>query len=119
MPRPLSIIAFTKRERHAVIREVAETIQDSGGWILGHQTFSNKAIAISFEIRASGLSDFLDRLAGLGVSVSKSTAARVRERIRGIGTAEIGSSSQVPGNIQITFFHDEPDLRLEAPRIPG
>ena len=111
MPGLLSIIGFTKRERHAVIQDVAETIQAAGGWVLAHHRYSNKAIVIRFELRTGAFPGLLQGLEALEVQVSSESAARIRDGVHSTSQEARDPEEGVPGSLRITFF---PTIRICA-----
>jgi hypothetical protein len=102
----LRIEGVTKQPRHEVIARMSEAIRANGGDILDSRFFSNTAFFVSIEIdsrRVAGLEDDLKRA---GVSVSPATGA-------------IASEGRIACHVTVMFVHNDPDLRIEVPAIPG
>ena len=92
-------------------------ITDSGGWILDVKMFSNVSLCFRFEIPAVRLERLRDGLAKTGLRLSKASIDALTSLSR--GPAEEIQSVDIAGSLQITFVHNEPDLRVEVPPIPG
>lgn len=94
-------------------------VTDSGGWILDHHLFSNIAISLTFEIASACVGRLLDELRATGLELTselRSHLAAPADGMRGTGVSDDGD---ITGYLQITFVHDEPDLRRDVPAIPG
>ena len=113
MSRVLRINGTTKSNRNEVISRARNAITGSGGWILDAKLFSNVSINLSFEIPASRIESLRDALALIDLHLSTSSFESF-EQCRANET-----SGDVAGSLQITFIHNEPDLRIEVPAIPG
>lgn len=107
----LQINATTTAERRAATDAVKNAVIHAGGWITGYTQFSNVSICLNFEIESRLVAPLSEALTLSGVTLSASSLSSLREAASG------GSERELPGTIQITFVHNEPDLRLPAP--PG
>lgn len=83
----------------------------AGAWILNHHSFSNLSISISFAIEPARLPRLIAELDSAGISLMASSRARASE------VAAIPGELQA--SLQITFFHNQPDLRDHIPAVPG
>lgn len=119
MQRRLFINGVTSLERHSVIVAVASIIGKADGAILDHHQFSNKAISIDFEMASRGLAELPGQLEGAGLRLADESLAAIKQAILENQSRLEGAPVEVAGSIQITFFHHEPDLRLEVPAVPG
>ncbi len=88
-----------------------QALAAAGAWILDHHTFSNLSLSISFEIRPAALPRLMADLDAAGISLTRSSRAQPAEPDPETGLA--------PASLQITFIHDEPDLRDIVPAVPG
>lgn len=96
-----------------MIARARSAITDSGGWILDAKLFSNVSINLSFEIPASRIDSLLDALESIELHLSPSSLESLAQH------RSDQTSGDIAGSLQITFIHDEPDLRIEVPAIPG
>lgn len=112
--KPFKIIGLTRTERHLVIAQVMDAIQGCGGWIMDFNIFSNISICLNVEIGVDRIEALCLELEKIGIKLNRSGAAGDS------ALSEIASPDRpVTGTIQITFIHQEPDLRVEVPPIPG
>jgi len=119
MTARLFIQAVTRRPRIEMTALAERAVTDSGGWILDHHLFSNIAISLTFEIATASLARLLDELCATGLELTSDShrhIAALADGSRGTGVTDDGG---ITGYLQITFVHDEPDLRRDVPAIPG
>lgn len=114
MQKFLRLNATTKAERHSVIESVKDAIASSGGWILDFKQFSNLSAFISFELPQKNLVAFQDEASKIGLRLNESSLLAI-SKLAGQPTAP----AELQTTLQITFIHDEPDLRIPVPMIPG
>lgn len=114
-PRPLTLAAITRRERHQAVGAVIDAIMDAGGWLVDSAQFSNLAMALRFVLPADGLAGWAAALAAAGVRLDEDSRARLAAHAAGAGAPE----AEVPAALNLTFLHDEPDLRQAVPAVPG
>jgi len=112
---PLQLAAVTSHSRHALVSQLTEVLNNLGSVLDSHQ-FSNLALAIHFEISAQRVSHLRPSLLALPMSFSDSS-------ITALETIERAQASELPadilGSINITFAHNEPDLLMHIPAVPG
>jgi hypothetical protein len=108
----LRINGTTRSNRDEVIARARTAITDSGGWILDAKLFSNVSINLRFEIPASRIQSLLDALELIELHLSTSSVESIAHR-------SDEPSGDIAGSLQITFIHNEPDLRIQVPAIPG
>ena len=96
-----------------MISRARSAITDSGGWILDAKLFSNVSINLSFEIPASRIGSLRDALESIELHLSTSSLESIARRHAD------QQSGDIAGSLQITFIHNDPDLRIEVPAIPG
>ena len=110
-PRPISFQATTRQDRHQVIELVQKAISAARGWVEDSQFYSNKMTTIRFGISAGKCSEFCQTLTESGLMV---------EMPNGFEPADANDlDSELVGTIQLTFIHDQPDLRQTIPAVPG
>ncbi len=110
--RLLQLQGTTRAERHAVTSQASDAVITCRGYILDYRQFSNMAVCFTIEIPPARLADLRSRLAALEVDLQPPTAEEQ-------AVAESPSTEDVPASLRITFIHNEPDLRIEIPAIPG
>lgn len=97
---------------------VREALLKSGGDILDVHFFSNISLCLNFELPQRRIRQLQSSLEEINLKLSAETL----DSLASYQTPENddgGALSSVPGTLQITFIHNEPDLRLEVPAIPG
>lgn len=119
----LRLNAVTRDERIRMTGVAREAITSADGWITDFHLFSNVSICINFEIPAARVGRLRDALAATRLRLSEESAAALAEfdadSARGASAEPTAAEEEVSGTLQITFVHDEPDLRREVPHIPG
>jgi hypothetical protein len=108
----LRINGTTRSNRDEVIARARSAITESGGWILDAKLFSNVSINLSFEIPANRMGSLIDALALMDLHITASS-------LNSIAQHSADKQSDIAGSLHITFIHDEPDLRIQVPAIPG
>lgn len=111
----LPISGMTTADRHQVPSDVTRAISATGGWVADHTQFSNIAITIQFSLPSRGLDEFRKRIAEAGIRLNKDSLAKLQAMAArpSPGPKDVGVS------LNITFIHNEPDLRKEIPPVPG
>lgn len=109
------ISGVTKADRHQVTADVNNAISAAGGWVVNHTLFSNIAITIQFSLPSRRLDEFLDRVIAASVKLDDDSIAR----IRAMDEKPSPKPADVTASLNITFMHNEPDLRRENPAVPG
>ena len=99
-----------------MISSLDEALGKAGGWILDYKMFSNKTIVIVFEINRSDLPTLYRELKDTGLKLTQTSEADFQELI---SLAQERGLSMVTGTLQINFIHNDPDLRIEVPAVPG
>jgi hypothetical protein len=103
----LRINGTTRVDRHEMISQLRDCLTQHNGWIVDFQMFSNLSICINFEISSASVEAFRQ---SLNLLDAKFTADQAPATI---------TASEIRGTLQMTFTHDQPDLRIEVPAIPG
>ncbi|HST22215.1 MAG TPA: hypothetical protein VLR90_13915 [Blastocatellia bacterium] len=109
----LRINASTRSDRNLIIARAKEAILQSGGWVLDFKLFSNISICINFEIVTANIEELRAALNQLDLRLSKQS----HEALESFKDEQ--KEGDIKGALQITFIHDEPDLRRDVPAIPG
>lgn len=119
MTERLFIQAITRQPRIEVTALAERAITDSGGWILDHHLFSNLAISLTFEIAAANVARLCDGLCATGLELTSESGAQLTALADGTRGSDATDKGDITGYLQITFVHDEPDLRRDVPAIAG
>jgi hypothetical protein len=120
VPTFLRLNGITICNRHEMISRAKEAILKGGGFITDFHMFSNLSICLNFELPARKIDSFYAALKATGLGLteeSQELLAEYSKRLEQLG--EEAGASEVAGTLEITFIHDEPDLRIEVPPIPG
>lgn len=106
----IRIETSTKHDRHQMITAVEQAVAESGGGIIDFKMFSNMAITLHIEIDSDKLPELLkDLLATELVIDQKSQQVMLNMPPR----------QEVTVWLYITFIHNDRDLRIEVPAVPG
>lgn len=105
----------THENRHQVSADINDAVVAAGGWITDHTFFSNIATTFRAVLAPSGLAAFRDRIAAIGVHLD----AESTEKLAALIENQRGLPEEIPASLNVTFIHDEPDLRREVPAVPG
>lgn len=116
----LRVNAATRADRHRTIPALRDAVSDSGGWITDFHLFSNTSICINFEIPLRHAARLRDALGRLDLRLTAESENELKSF--GLLAERAGGprgDEEVTGTLQVTFVHDDPDLRIEVPPIPG
>jgi hypothetical protein len=89
---------------------VERAIREAGGWVTDFRQFSNFAVVLEIQIPAGRLASLPALIEAEGISLSP-PVGETPDPERGV--------EEVTGTLRIEFLHDEPDLRIEVPAVPG
>ncbi|MBD8894112.1 hypothetical protein [Roseibium litorale] len=109
MRRLVQIQSITRRNRHEVNRLIFDTVAGLGGWIDDVQMYSNIMSTIRLTLPRGRFADLAGTLSGNGVPVDLPASLKT----------DPAETSEQSASLQITFVHNEPDLRREIPAVPG
>jgi hypothetical protein len=116
----LRLNGITRHDRHEMISRAKEAILRGGGFILDFHMFSNISICLNFEISGGKIEKLSEALKATGLQLSRESdelLAGFSKHKEQLG--EEARASEVAGTLAITFIHNEPDLRIEVPPVPG
>jgi len=114
-PRRRYLQGLTRVDRLTAMTRLEEAIGQANGWLLDFHLFSNLAAAFHLEVPPHRLPQLLVALEEAGFSIDVPEAGA--DLSDSLSTDE--EAGEVAVTLQITFLHDEPDLRRESPAIPG
>lgn len=103
------LTAVTRVERKAATSLVFDTVNRLGGWIDDISMYSNLMNTIRLTLPAGAFADLSAALEAGGIAVD------LPDRLFGIRDPQ----AEQMATLQLTFIHDEPDLRREVPSVPG
>lgn len=115
----LRLNAITRLDRHLMITRARAAISEHGS-ILDFHLFSNRSICLNFELAVGKIGKLHDALCDSGLKLTEATRELLENCRKGLEQLdEKARASEITGTLEITFIHDEPDLRIEVPPIPG
>lgn len=100
---------LTRVERLTAMTRLEEAVGRADGWLLDFHLFSNLAAAFHLEVPSRRFPQLLVALEEAGFSLDPPEP----------GPRAGEEPGELAVTLQITFLHDEPDLRREIPAIPG
>lgn len=95
-----------------MIGAVRDAVSHADGWIDDVSFFSNVAVAIRATIASPLAESFGTDLADIGLHFDQ-------QQLKNLCDAGQLPAQELSCMLQITFFHDEPDLRRHVPSVPG
>ena len=109
------LFGWTTSPRHEVTTCVTDVVSAVGGFVLDTQRFSNAALMLRIQVQRSRCSDLTALLADCSLNLEGDSVNEL------VANAERGVDNvgDVTGTLSIRFVHDEPDLRIETPAVPG
>ena len=105
----IMLTAVTRVERKAATSFVFDTVKRLGGWIDDVCMYANLMNTIRITLPAGAFAALVALLEEGGISVGPP---------EGLGDVSNPASERM-ATLQLTFIHDEPDLKREVPSIPG
>lgn len=117
VPKYIRIAGITKENRHDMIDYTVRCISGCSGWVMNHTLFSNAAICINFEIEAKNVNKLLELLNSNGLNLNKESIELEESFSENIDDKD--KDKEILGAINITFVHNDPDLKIKTPAVPG
>lgn len=101
------LTAVTRVERRLATQHVFDTVNRLGGWIDDTKMYSNLMNTIRLTLPAGAFADFAADLGENGITLEP--------------PADLGGDPKAErkATLQLSFIHNEPDLRREVPAVPG
>lgn len=113
-PKRIMLQAMTTLDRHVATGCIQDAISHSEGWVEDARLYSNKMTTISLVVSAGKFDNLLGQIEAAGIDV---------EPVPGHGRGDIGkvadNETELNVSIQLSFIHDQPDLKQEIPAVPG
>ncbi|HWU65011.1 MAG TPA: hypothetical protein VN112_23570 [Ensifer sp.] len=114
-PRIIMLTGITHANRHQVTAEINDAVVSAGGWVTDHTFFSNIATNFRMVLAPQGLARFRELVVKAGVHLDDESETTLVDLM----SNEKGLPEELPASLNVTFIHDEPDLRREVPAVPG
>lgn len=114
-PLPLKLSAVTSHSRFSVVAELTAALNALGS-VLDSHPFSNLALAVHFEISPGNLAKLRPALLALPLSLSDASLEALAA-VEALPPGEL--PPDLPGSLNITFVHSDPDYRMPIPAVPG
>ena len=111
----LRINAVTRANRDEMMALVRTAITSSAAWIVDVKLFSNMSVCFNIEVPGSHVEQLGKALAATGLRITLDGF----DSLTTTPNAEGSQGHEIAGTLQITFIHNEPDLRIDVPQIPG
>lgn len=115
----LRLNGITKIERFEMLDRLKKAISASNGWITDFHQFSNFSVCLNFEIEIRNVPKLRSSLIETKLSLDEKSLLLLDEFSSRAAEINQASNKEIPGALQISFIHNEPDLRIEVPPIPG
>lgn len=120
IPKFIQLSSVTSVNRHEMISRVKEAISKGGGYITEIHMFSNAAVCINFEVSINSIGNFYTSLVSTSLRLDPESCDLLAGCSQKLKELEDGfKAADVMGTLNITFIHNEPDLRIKVPPIPG
>jgi hypothetical protein len=115
VPPSLRLNGATRADRLTITAKIRDIIvTECHGWIGDFYQYSNTSLCLHFEIPAERVPALHNALSEAAIGFGPDAD----EAYQCISSAD-RKSDFVPCILQITFIHDEPDLRRKIPAVPG
>ena len=115
IPPSLRLNGATRADRLTCTANIREIIvAECHGWIGDFYQYSNTSLCLHFEIPAGSLPVLRTALSEAGVGFGSDADQAYRS-----ASGAVGNSGAIACTLQITFIHNEPDLRRNIPAVPG
>jgi hypothetical protein len=102
----------TSQERHGIISAASDAVGEAGGYILDFKQFSNLAVVFTIELPPAGYERLRKKLVSLGVRLEPPSSDES-------ALAALVVPKEIAGSLRLDFQHQEPDLRIPIPAVPG
>ena len=109
--------AWTRSDRLAITASVRDAVQQAGGWIIDARQSSNLSICLLFEAEVQHLAGLDALLMSLPLHFYGDCAKELGELASRACDGAVGG--EVMCTLQITFLHNDPDLPIPTPAVPG
>ena len=101
--------AATRTSRHAATTMLLDAL-GRAGTVEDAWQHSNKQVAVRFSVASGGAGKLRRELEALPLRLSEASEAELEA---------LNADAPIAGWLVLTFIHDEPDLRVAVPAVPG
>ena len=110
----ITFSAVTDRERHEATTCIRNAIGSAGGWVEDVHFYSNVSLAVTAVVPAGKMAALGEALVECALRLNEETLVKLAS------IADIDApDEEVICGLEVTFFHNEPDLRRPVPAVPG
>lgn len=115
--KSIRIIGSTKDNRNKIIGDLNEVILKSGAWVLDFKVFSNKSINILFEIPVRNVHKLHQNLLEINIKLNQESHNILKNTDDNQKKLSDDSIFDLIGTLQITFIHNDTDMRIKVPPL--
>lgn len=118
--RFIRIETTSKLERHDTIDLVKDLLSRGGAWVIDFKMFSNNILTIQFAITAEDIHKLQEALNQTALLVHEESTQQLDELAAEVELAsEREKLKELNGGFVVHFIHNDPDLIIEVPAVPG
>lgn len=114
MAERIALNAVTRADRQVTVDAVGNAISAANGWLDDVHFYSNIAAVLRCWVPAGKAAELIDHLSRIGLKFDTAAPAEAAEI-----AVSVDPATELLVSIQITFVHDDPDLRRHIPSVPG
>ena len=114
MREALRLNLVSSRERHSVVQELHAQLLAAGASVTDFQQFSNVSVCLTLEFEQHLATRVAEAIRSSGLHLTKSSLRDLDH-----AAAAANPNGMVESSLQITFVHNDPDLRIPVPAVPG
>lgn len=109
----IRINSHTTENRHEMINKVKDALSHSRAIIINFKMFSNRSICFFIEISNRDIHQLYINIQQTGLVIDQESHIQIKEYLD--QQKPIDKEFDIFGTIEITFIHNDPDLRIEVP----
>ena len=110
----LRLNLVTTRERHSVIAELHTQLVAASASVTDFQQFSNVSVCLTLEWEQHLGTRIAEAIRCSGLHLAESSLRALQH-----SAVAANRNRMVEASLQITFIHNDPDLRIPVPAVPG
>lgn len=115
IPRFIKINGFTRENRFVMTARINDAIHESGAWILDFKMYSNKSLVILFQMPVRDVGRLYSAIQGTNLKIKDESDEMLKNCDAQQQLLDDDKVFDIYGTLQITFIHDEPDMRRYVP----
>lgn len=109
----------THADRHDAIDVAKQVLAQTGAWIIDFSMFSNHILTIRFTIEKRAMQKMLASFEAAPELTLYPDSLNMLQIWCKEGDVVGDDKREVNGSLVIQFIHNDPDLRIEVPAVPG